>query len=104
VLLRARRERPCSRSTKERDEFAAFHCPMPSCLTEKDSTTGGSAAVRDFDPAYVSYGSEAAEMIVTLRRPTSALPRRRTYASLLRYVRSVPIVLQKYFEHFGKKY
>src|SRR5262249_37281816 len=25
--------------------------------TEKDSTTGGSAAVRDFDPAYVSYGS-----------------------------------------------
>src|SRR5262245_31767233 len=31
-LLRARRERPCSRSTKERDEFAAFHRPMPPCF------------------------------------------------------------------------
>src|SRR5262249_9966450 len=27
--------------------------------TEKDSTTGGSAAVRDFDPAYVRFGSAA---------------------------------------------
>ena len=27
--------------------------------TEKDSTTGGSAALRDFDPAYVRFGSGA---------------------------------------------
>src|SRR5262245_5191046 len=58
-LLRPRRERPCSCSTKERDEFAAFHRPMPPCVNRNDSTTGGSAAVRDFNPAYVRFGSGA---------------------------------------------
>jgi len=32
ALLRARRKRPCSRSTKERNEFTTFHRPMPPYL------------------------------------------------------------------------
>jgi hypothetical protein len=31
------------------------------------------AALRDFSPVYVRFGSEAAEMIGTVRRPMSAL-------------------------------
>src|SRR5215468_7175650 len=40
-LLRPRRERPCSHSTKECDEFAAFHRPMPPVLpTERIAHLG----------------------------------------------------------------
>jgi hypothetical protein len=31
-LLRARRERPRGRDAEQRDELAAFHCPMPPVL------------------------------------------------------------------------
>src|SRR5262249_52965727 len=31
-LLRACRERPCDRAAEQRNELAAFHCPMPPVL------------------------------------------------------------------------
>src|SRR5262245_3060896 len=37
-LLRARRERPRSRTAEQRDERAASHCPVPPVLERKDST------------------------------------------------------------------
>src|SRR5262245_7760008 len=45
--------------------------------TEKDSTTGGSAALRDFDPAYVRFGSGATDALKAARPSMSALPRKR---------------------------
>src|SRR5262249_54904840 len=42
--------------------------------TEKDSTTGGSAAVRDFEPAYDRYGSLSTFSADATRRLMSALP------------------------------
>ena len=62
-LLRARRERPrdCC-AAEQRDEVAAFHCPMPPVLrTERIAHLGtaGGAALRDFDPAYDRSGSES---------------------------------------------
>src|SRR5262245_1100942 len=42
--------------------------------TEKDSTTGGSAAVRDFNPAYVRFGSNATDRHDRDARPMSASP------------------------------
>src|SRR5262245_43084848 len=61
-LLRARRKRPCGcHAAKKRDELAAFHGSMPPCLNKKDSTPGGAAAVRDFGPVFVRYGSFASD-------------------------------------------
>ena len=59
--------------------------------TEKDSTTGGSAAVRDFDPAYDRYGSSATGRYASGGRAMSASPQKRTSERLLRFVRFVPI-------------
>ena len=42
--------------------------------TEKDSTTGGSAAVRDFNPAYDRFGSNATDRHARDARPMSASP------------------------------
>jgi hypothetical protein len=50
----------------------------------------GLAALRDCDRAYVRYGSKAAEMIASIRRAMSALPRKRTNSSHLGYIRFVP--------------
>src|SRR5262245_59651538 len=58
--------------------------------TEKDSTTGGSAAVRDFNPAYDRYGSSATEAVEAARRCMSASLQKLTSERLPRYVRFVP--------------
>jgi hypothetical protein len=63
LLLCTRRERPCSRSTKERDELAPLHCPVPPVLLSKRNTTRGTAALRDFRPAYDRCGSSATEAV-----------------------------------------
>src|SRR5262245_45271283 len=49
------------------------------------------AALRDFSPLYVRFGSKAAEMIEPMRRPMSALLRKRTNENAPLYVRFVPI-------------
>src|SRR5262249_47065148 len=57
-LLRAHRERPrrC-RAADERDDVAPFHCPMPPVLPNEGIAHLGTAALRDFNPAYVVCGS-----------------------------------------------
>jgi hypothetical protein len=45
--------------------------------TEKDSTTRGSAAVRDFNPAYDCYGSSSTHAVEAARPCLSASPRKR---------------------------
>src|SRR5262249_41847384 len=64
-LLRPRREGPCSRSTKERDEFAAFHSSVSRARTEDNTPPVGqeTAALRDFNAAYDRCGSFLTEAI-----------------------------------------
>jgi hypothetical protein len=50
--------------------------------------TGSTAALRDFDPAYARFGSNASDR--------HACDLRATYAF-------TPILLQKYFEHFDRE-
>src|SRR5262249_6238246 len=57
LLLRARRERPRHRrSAEQRYELAPFHCPMPHVLHAL--VRQGTAALRDFNAAYVWSGSK----------------------------------------------
>jgi len=42
------------------------------------------AALRDFSPLHVRYGSKAAEMIGTVQRSMSALPQKRTNKQMSR--------------------
>ena len=44
--------------------------------TEKGCTTGGPAAVRDFNPAYDRFGSKAEKLDLSIRCPFG--PRKRT--------------------------
>jgi len=77
-LLRARRERPRRRAAKKRDEFAAFHGPMPPVLRPKDSTLRYRrrlAALRDFGLSYVGCGSFTSDRYVPDRRMSASPPR-----------------------------
>jgi hypothetical protein len=57
-LLRPRRERPSQRRTAEQGcELAPFHCSVPPVLPTKENSTQGTAALRDFEPIDVRYGS-----------------------------------------------
>src|SRR5262249_42350946 len=66
-LLRARRERPCRRrAAEQRDELAAFHCPMPPALSIESvappQLRQETAALRHFGPVYVADGSKAEKL------------------------------------------
>jgi hypothetical protein len=54
-LLRIRRERPRRRAAEQPDELAPFHQQFLPCFEAEDSTAG----VRDFEGAFVGYGSFA---------------------------------------------
>jgi hypothetical protein len=61
--LRPGRQRPSDRRAAEKpDERAPFHCPMPPVLRQKRiaylGAAGETAALRDFNPAYVAVGSK----------------------------------------------
>jgi hypothetical protein len=77
-LLRACGERPGRRAADNGDEFASFHyLPVPpNAYVRKDSTPTWqeSAALRDFDPVYVSLGSLASKAAEADRPCTSAAP------------------------------
>ena len=70
----------------------ANHCLIPPVLPTERVAHGGRrrpTAVRDFQPAYVGFGSFASDR--TLRpRGMSALPRKQTNCGEFRYVRFVP--------------
>jgi hypothetical protein len=53
------------------------------------------AALQDFDPADVSYGSFTTDAVEATRACMSAVARKRTSSRPSRYVRFVPILLQK---------
>src|SRR5262245_7760449 len=57
----------------------------------EDDTTLPSAALRDFSPVFVRFGSSATDAVEAALRFMSALLRKRTCVSLPRYVRFVPI-------------
>src|SRR5262249_34589836 len=60
ALLRARRERPRNRrAAEQRDELASFHCPLAPVLPKQGIARLVTAALRDFRPLYVCFGSEA---------------------------------------------
>jgi hypothetical protein len=61
-------------------------------------------ALRDFDPAYVRSGSFTADAVEATRACMSAVARKRTSSRSSRYVRLVPILLQKYFDHPSAKH
>jgi hypothetical protein len=70
-LLRARRERPrYRRAAEERDEIAAFHCPVPPVLPIEQET----ASLQDFDWAYDRSGSSSTELAEAARPFMSAAP------------------------------
>ena len=77
-LLRACGERPGRRAADNGDEFASFHyLPVPpNAYVRKDSTPTWQefAALRDFDPVYVSLGSLASKAAEADRPCTSAAP------------------------------
>ena len=54
--------------------------------TKKDSTTGGSAAVRDFDPAYVRFGSNSTDAAEATRPFMSAVRPIATVNSMRQHV------------------
>jgi two-component system, cell cycle response regulator DivK len=49
-------KRPRSPAAEQRDEVAPFHCPVPLLGTERIAHRG-TAALRDFGPAYDGFGS-----------------------------------------------
>jgi hypothetical protein len=51
------------------------------------------AALRDFDPAHVRFGSVATEAVEATRACMSAVARKRTNSRSCRYVRFVPFEL-----------
>src|SRR5262245_43959811 len=57
--------------------------------TEKDSTTGGPASVRDFNPAYDRFGSFSSDRHAPPAHRMSASPQKRTCERLPQDVRSV---------------
>ena len=57
--------------------------------TEKDSTQDA-AALRDFRPVYVRFGSLASDLYAAGGRGMSASRRKRTNCGAFRYVRFVP--------------
>jgi len=61
----------------------------------EDDTTLPTAALRDFSPVYVRFGSLATSRYASSGRAMSASLQKRTNEYLPRYVRLVPIVLQK---------
>jgi hypothetical protein len=78
---RARRERPRRRAAEQRDEVAPLHGPVsPVPTSERIAHLGpaAGAALRDFDPAYVSSGSSATERVEAAPRRMSASPRKLT--------------------------
>src|SRR5262249_29730579 len=56
----------------------------------RDDTTLPTAALRDFSPLHVRYGSSATDMVKAARSSTSASPRKRTSERLPPFVRLVP--------------
>ena len=67
-LLRLHRQRPRERRAAEhRDEIAPFHCPVSPVPPNEKNSIQGIAALRDFEPVYVAYGSFA-----TGTRPATA--------------------------------
>jgi hypothetical protein len=69
--------------------------PKSGCATAKTPPHNQTdplptAAVRDFDPAYVRFGSITSDMIERAQRPMAALPQKRTNGQTSRYVRNVP--------------
>jgi hypothetical protein len=56
--LRARHKRPRRRAAKKRDEhLASFHYPSSSRASGIKNNTPRDAALRDFSPIYVHFGS-----------------------------------------------
>src|SRR5262249_17698451 len=72
-LLRARRQRPRSRTPDERDELAPLHLMTPSPRT-MPSIAGRSRASQQKRPPYVRFGSIAPDRYDRDARPMSASP------------------------------
>src|SRR5262249_17474201 len=97
-LLRLRSERPRCRAAEQRHELAAPQLPkshgaIPSqggSLADRRASSQVLAALRDGDPAYVSFGSNSTKLIEGPRPCMSALPLKADIATLPRYVRFVP--------------
>jgi len=79
--MRRIRSALCDRAADQSDEVAPFHCRCLRASDRKDSTPQlrqETAALRDFDPAYVAAGSIASEPGGTKRWPASGLLQTRT--------------------------
>jgi hypothetical protein len=95
-LLRARRERPHDWQPAERgyqfppSNVGCHATPTGDAMQWRDDNTLGSAALRDFKPAYVGSGSFTTDAVKAAWSSMSALPLKADIASLPRYVRLVP--------------
>src|SRR5262245_59291444 len=62
ALMRSRRDQPCG-TAEQRDELAPLHCRVPPALRPEGYHTSirkETAALRNFDPAFVRCGSRPA--------------------------------------------